>query len=177
MSNFFLGRRGFINLEEYLPSLPMKGLLTFEQIEDLDSESKYLVHKAKDAAQYAYAPYSKFHVGAALILENDILVIGNNQENVAYPMCMCAERVALYTAASSHQGKKIKKMAVVAHKKNQKELTAATPCGGCRQVMLEYETLQNTPIQIVLLTKESKWTIFPSASFLLPFSFNKENLI
>ncbi|MEQ9415219.1 MAG: cytidine deaminase, partial [Cyclobacteriaceae bacterium] len=85
--------------------------------------------------------------------------------------------VALYAAASAHPGKKLKKLAVVAHKKNQKELTAATPCGGCRQVMLEYETLQKTPIQIVLLTQESNWTIFPSVSFLLPFSFNKENLI
>ncbi|MFZ1805872.1 MAG: cytidine deaminase [Cyclobacteriaceae bacterium] len=155
----------------------MKGLQTFDQVEDLDAESKYLVHKAKDAAHHAYAPYSKFHVGAAIILEDDTLVIGNNQENAAYPMCMCAERVALYAAASAHPGKNLKKMAVVAHKKNQKELTAATPCGGCRQVMLEYETSQKTPIQIVLLTEESKWTIFPSASFLLPFSFNKENLI
>lgn len=177
MFNFFLGRQGFINLEEHPPSFSMKGLLTFKQVEDLDAESKYLVHKAKDAAQHAYAPYSKFLVGAAIILDDDTLVIGNNQENAAYPLCVCAERVALYTAASSHHGKKIKKMAVVAHKKNHKELTAATPCGGCRQVMLEYETLQNTAIQIVLLTEESKWTIFPSASFLLPFSFNKENLI
>ncbi|MEQ9414745.1 MAG: cytidine deaminase, partial [Cyclobacteriaceae bacterium] len=71
----------------------MKGLLTFEQVEDLDAESKYLIHKAKDAAHLAYAPYSKFHVGAAIILEDDTLVVGNNQENVAYPMCMCAERV------------------------------------------------------------------------------------
>ncbi len=155
----------------------MKGLLTFDQVEDLDAESKYLVHKAKDAAQHAYAPYSKFQVGAAIILEDDSLVVGNNQENVAYPLSMCAERIALYTAASAHPGQKVKKLAVVAHKKNQKELTAATPCGGCRQVILEYETLQKAPIQIVMLTEESKWTLFPSASLLLPFSFNKENLI
>lgn len=177
MFNSFLGRCGFINLVGHLPSFLMQGLLTYKQVEELDAESKYLVHKAKDAAQHAYAPYSKFHVGAAIILEDDALVIGNNQENAAYPMCMCAERVALYTAASTHPGKKLVKMAVVAHKKNQKELTAATPCGGCRQVMLEYETLQQASIQIVLLTEESKWTIFPSASFLLPFSFNKENLM
>jgi len=155
----------------------MKELLTFQQIEDLDAESKYLVHKAKDAAQHAYAPYSKFHVGAAIILEDDTLVVGNNQENAAYPLCMCAERVALYTVASSHPGKMIKKIAMVAYKKNQKELTAATSCGGCRQVMLEYETLQKKPIQIVMLTEESGWAIFPSVSFLLPFSFNQENLI
>ncbi len=155
----------------------MKELLTFQQIEDLDAESKYLVHKAKDAAQHAYAPYSKFHVGAAIILEDDTLVVGNNQENAAYPLCMCAERVALYTVASSHPGKMIKKIAMVAYKKNQKELTAATSCGGCRQVMLEYEMLQKKPIQIVMLTKESRWVIFPSVSFLLPYSFNQKNLI
>jgi len=155
----------------------MKGLLTFPQIEDLDAESKYLVHKAKDAAQHAYAPYSRFHVGAAIILEDDTLVVGSNQENASYPLCMCAERVALYTAATSYPGKKLKKMAVVAFKKKQKELTAATSCGGCRQVMLEYEASQKKPIQIVMLTKESGWVVFPSASFLMPFSFNQENLI
>lgn len=155
----------------------MKGLITFEQIEDLDAESKYLVHKAKDAANYAYAPYSKFHVGTAVILEDDTLITGTNQENASYPLCMCAERVALYATAAAYPGKRIKKMAVVAHKKNQKDLVAATPCGACRQVMAEYETLQKKPIEVVMLTHESNWVIFPSVSFLLPFSFNKENLI
>jgi len=155
----------------------MKGLQTFDQVDDLDAESKYLVHKAKDAAQHAYAPYSKFHVGAALILEDDTLLTGTNQENAAYPLCMCAERVVLYTASALHPSKKIKKMAVVAHKKNQKDLVAATSCGACRQVMSEFESNQKKPFQIVMLTKESRWVIFPSASFLLPYSFNQENLI
>jgi cytidine deaminase len=155
----------------------MKGLQTFQQIEDLDSESKYLVHKAKDAAHHAYAPYSKFHVGAAIILDNDTVITGANHENASYPLCMCAERVALYAAAAAHPNKIIKKLAVVAHKKNQKDLVAATSCGACRQVMAEFENSQKKPIQIVMLTKESNWVIFPSASFLLPFSFNKENLI
>ncbi len=155
----------------------MKGLQTFEHIEGLDSESKYLVHKAKDAAHHAYAPYSKFYVGAAIILEDDMVVTGANHENAAYPLCMCAERVALYAAAAAHPNKSIKKIAVVAHKKNQKDLVAATSCGACRQVMSEFEATQKKPIQIVMLTKESNWVIFPSASFLLPYSFNKENLI
>lgn len=155
----------------------MKGLQTFQHIEDLDSESKYLVHKAKDAAHHAYAPYSKFHVGAAIILDNDTVITGANHENASYPLCMCAERVALYAAAAAHPNKIIKKLAVVAHKKNQKDLVEATSCGACRQVMAEFENSQKKPIQIVMLTKESNWVIFPSASFLLPFSFNKENLI
>jgi cytidine deaminase len=87
----------------------------FETLEDLDSESKYLVHKAKEATLLSYAPYSKFNVGSALILEDGTLVLGANQENAAYPLCMCAERVALYTAAIQHPGKRIMKMAVVAH--------------------------------------------------------------
>ncbi|MEQ8426094.1 MAG: cytidine deaminase [Cyclobacteriaceae bacterium] len=154
----------------------MKGLQTFANLDELDAESKYLVHKAKDAAQHAYAPYSKFHVGAAVILEDDSIVTGANQENASYPLCMCAERVVLYAASSTHPAKKIKKMAVVAHKKNQKDLVAATSCGACRQVLTEYETAQKNPIQIVMLTKESNWVVFPNSSFLLPYSFNQENL-
>ena len=90
----------------------MKNFESFSNIEDLDNESKYLVHKAKDAAHHAYAPYSKFHVGAALILEDGTLVTGSNQENASYPLCMCAERVALYAAAATYIDKKIMKMAV-----------------------------------------------------------------
>ena len=95
----------------------MKGLSFFKNLEDLDAESKYLVHKAKEATQLSYAPYSRFHVGAALLLEDGSVVLGANQENAAYPLCMCAERVALYAAVSQFPGKTIKKMAVVAQKK------------------------------------------------------------
>ena len=83
----------------------MKGFEIFKSIDDLDTESKYLIHKAKEAAHHAYAPYSKFHVGAALLLDDGTLVTGSNQENASYPLCMCAERVALYTAVSQHAGK------------------------------------------------------------------------
>ena len=107
----------------------MKEFAFFNSIEDLDTESKYLIHKAKDATSHAYAPYSRFYVGAALILEDNTLVTGANQENGSYPLCMCAERVALYAAASQFPGKRIVKLAVVAHKKNHKELTSATCCG------------------------------------------------
>ncbi len=155
----------------------MKGLTTFKHVDDLDAESKYLVHKARDAAHHAYAPYSKFCVGAAIILEDDTLITGSNQENASYPMSMCAERVALYTAATTYPGKRIKKMAVIAHKKNQKDMVPATSCGGCRQVMVEFEQRQKKPFEVVLLTLESNWIIFPSSAFLLPYSFNQENLI
>ena len=154
----------------------MKSIDYFNHLEDLDSESKYLAHKAKEAAAHAYAPYSKFCVGASLILDDGTIVSGANQENVAYPLCMCAERVALYAAASQHPDKKILKLAVVAHKKNHKDLTPATCCGSCRQVLLEFETRQNKPIELIMLSPDMKWIKAPSAGSLLPLSFSKESL-
>lgn len=154
----------------------MKDITFFKKLDDLDTESKYLVHKAKDAAQLAYAPYSKFHVGAAMILEDGTLVTGSNQENAAYPLCMCAERVALYAMASVYPNKRIVKMAIVAHKKNHKELTPAASCGACRQVMVEFEERQHKPFEVILFAEEGKWVKCPSAVSLLPFVFSKDNL-
>lgn len=154
----------------------MKDYEFFHNIEELDNESKYLVHKAKEAAHHAYAPYSKFHVGAALILSDGTLITGSNQENASYPLCMCAERVALYTAASTHPEKQIMKMAVVAHKKGHKELVAATSCGACRQVMLEFEHRQHKSIEVIMLGPDNQWIKCASSESLMPFSFSKDNL-
>ncbi|MBX2964458.1 MAG: cytidine deaminase [Cyclobacteriaceae bacterium] len=148
----------------------------FKNFDDLDQESKYLAHKAKEAANHAHAPYSKFTVGAALILEDGSVVTGANYENAAYPSGMCAERVALYAASAQHADKRIMKIAVVAKKKGGKELVPASSCGPCRQVMLEFETNQKKPISIVMQTDENTWVIAPSAASLLPFSFTKDNL-
>ena len=147
----------------------MSQFVTFKSIEDLDSESKYLVHKAKEATTHSYAPYSKFCVGAALILEDGTIVTGSNQENAAYPLCMCAERVAIYAAAAQYPEKKIVKMAVVAHKKNHKELVPACSCGACRQVMLEFELRQKSPLGIVFLAESDHWVFCESSSSLLPY--------
>src|SRR5690349_17515244 len=106
----------------YLQCLkPMKEFILVNHLEDLDPESKYLVHKAKEATNHAYAPYSKFLVGAAALLENGKVVIGSNQENAAYPSGMCAERVAVFAVASQFPEQKIVKMAVAARHKNGKE--------------------------------------------------------
>jgi cytidine deaminase len=153
----------------------MKDIKVFTSLEALDAESKYLVHKAKEATQHAYAPYSKFHVGAALLLEDGTMVSGANQENASYPLCMCAERVALYAAASQHPGKVIKKLAVVAHKKNHKELSNASSCGACRQVIREYEERQGEPIQVVMF-HDDKWMVCSSVTALLPYSFHSASL-
>ena len=153
----------------------MKDMKFFSTLEALDSESKYLVHKAKEAAQHAYAPYSKFHVGAALLFEDGTFVEGSNQENASYPLCMCAERVALYAAAAMHPGKVIKKIAVVAHKKNHKELSNASSCGACRQVMREFEERQDAPIEVVMYD-DHKWVVCANTTALLPMSFDRGHL-
>jgi cytidine deaminase len=155
---------------------PHENFQLFSDIEELDSESKYLIHKAKEATAHSYAPYSKFHVGAALILEDGSIISGANQENASYPLCMCAERVALYAASSTHPGKRIVKIAVVAHKKNHKELVAAPPCGACRQVMVEFEQRQNKAIEVIILGPDEKWVKCVSSMSLLPFGFDKESL-
>jgi cytidine deaminase len=148
----------------------------FNNIDDLDSESKYLAHKAKEAASHAYAPYSKFLVGAAALLDDGKVITGTNQENAAYPAGMCAERVVLFAASCLHPEHKIVKVAVVAKRKNAKELLPATSCGSCRQVLLEFETRQQTPIQIVMQDQNHKWIVAASAESLLPFGFTKVNL-
>jgi cytidine deaminase len=149
----------------------MKDFTVFNHFDDLDSESKYLIHKAKEATDHSYAPYSKFCVGAALILEDDSLITGTNQENASYPLCMCAERVALYAFASQHPAGKIKKMAVVAHKKGHKELLPATACGACRQVMAEFEMRQAKLFEVIMLGNDEKWIKSSSAVALLPHHF------
>ena len=154
----------------------MEPFVIVDHLEDLDLESKYLAHKAKDAAAHAYAPYSKFLVGAAVLLENGTIVTGTNQENAAYPSGMCAERVALYSAAAQHPESIITKIAIVAKRKGGRDPVPATSCGPCRQVMLEFEIRQAKPIQVVMQKEDHKWVKTVSAQSLLPFSFTKASL-
>ena len=143
---------------------------------DLDPESQKLIKKAEEALQNAYAPYSKFRVAAALLLDNDIVVTGTNQENAAYPDGMCAERVALFTKASQYPDRYIKRLVVVAKAENANELSPASCCGSCRQVMLEFEHRQVKPYEVVMQSQEGEWLTAPSAESLLPFGFSKRNL-
>lgn len=154
----------------------MSELTVFKHFDDLDQESKYLAHKAKDAAHFAHANYSKFCVGAALLLEDGTLITGANYENASYPLSMCAERVALYAAAAQYPDKRIVKLVVVAKKKGGKDLVPATSCGGCRQVILEFETNQKKPIALIMQNENHHWIKASSASDLLPHSFSKQNL-
>lgn len=154
----------------------MAEFITYETLDDLDDESGLLVHKALDATAHSYAPYSKFFVGAAILMEDGTLVTGTNQENAAYPSGMCAERVALYTMAAKYPGGVVKKMAVVARRDASGSPTPATPCGGCRQVMLEFELRQPNPFPVVMMAETGQWIIAPTASALLPYSFTKHGL-
>lgn len=143
---------------------------------ELDTESKSLIAKASQAADSAYAPYSKFHVGAAILLEDGTIITGSNQENAAYPSGMCAERVALYACAASAGSKRIQKLVVIAKRSGNEQLLPATSCGPCRQVMLEFEQRQTAPYTVVMQGEGGKWIVASSAQSLLPFSFSKDAL-
>ncbi len=154
----------------------MNDFTILENPGDLDEESRWLMEKAKESLPSAYAPYSNFRVATAVLLEDGSVVTGTNQENAAYPSGMCAERVALFAVASQYPGKKIRKLLVLARLGDQLELSPATSCGPCRQVMLEFEQRQQQPFQVVMQNQQHRWVKAPSAESLLPFCFSNESL-
>ena len=146
--------------------------LSFERwkTRDLSAESLRLLGAAVNAAKRAYAPYSHFQVGAAVLLKDGTVVEGNNQENRAYPSGLCAERVALFAAGASFPHQPVEAIAIVAMKDGA-VLPAIAPCGACRQVMLETEQRYGQPIRILLCGKDET-ILINAASDLLPFSFS-----
>ena len=142
---------------------------------ELKGEQQTLLEKAHTICGDAYAPYSKFKVGATLILENKQKVSGSNQENVAYPSGMCAERVAIFHAGANFTGKKIERMAIVAHA-NFDLSKPVMPCGACRQAMMEYEQRQGGSIEILLQGNEGNIFISKSVANLLPYAFQCDEL-
>ena len=143
---------------------------------ELIEEDRQLLISAWEACELAYAPYSNFHVGAALILANDRVFKGNNQENAAYPSGICAERVAVFSASSQYPGVPIKSMAVVAKTDVFNLSVPVTPCGACRQVIAEYETLSGEPIRILLQGNSDKIWIIEGIANLLPLMFHGGDL-
>lgn len=134
------------------------------------AEACELLKYAIQATDTAYAPYSDFHVGTAVKLDDGTIVTGSNQENVAYPSGLCAERVALFTASAQHPSKTIKSIAIVA-RNPQGELTEASPCGACRQVMAEIQTRQKSPLQVITYIGNDRIRIIDNVVDLLPFLF------
>lgn len=147
----------------------------YESVKELDANEQQLISEAKKITENAYAPYSKFSVGAALLLENGEIIRGTNQENAAYPSGLCAERVALFYANSKFPDKKVKTIAIAAKSKGNFTKTPITPCGSCRQVILETENRFKNPIKIILYG-EDKIQVIEDARTLLPISFTGDFL-
>jgi cytidine deaminase len=145
---------------------------SYSSWDELDETDVHLLKTALDSAANAYAPYSRFRVGAAILLEDGSVVCGNNQENASYPQGMCAERVALFSAAAQFPEKRILTLALVAEKSEM----PLSPCGGCRQVLLEYEQRQDSPIRLLMGAADGSVIVLQHSADLLPFSFSKENL-
>ena len=148
----------------------------YSNLDELSTEDQMLMNKAIEARRNAYAPYSKFHVGAALLLDNREIVLGNNQENAAYPSGMCAERVAIWQAGSLFPGVKIKKLAISASSTITEVDKPIGPCGACRQTLSEYEINQKEPFPVIFMGEVGEIVKTPSLLSLLPFSFDSSYL-
>ena len=149
--------------------------ITVYSYDECTEVEKNLIDAAKEATSNAYAPYSNFRVGAALLLENGKIVTGNNQENAAYPSGLCAERTAVFYANAQYPDQKIEAIAVAAFYNGQFTDDLISPCGSCRQVLLEVESRYNSPVKI-LLYKKGEVYMADSMSSLMPLSFTKDAL-
>ena len=138
---------------------------------ELSVEEQQLVANAKSAFKTAYAPYSGFLVGASVLLENGEVINGSNQENVAYPSGLCAERVALFYAGARYPDVKVKTIAVSVFSNNFEVTDVISPCGACRQVMAEYEDKQAKAIKVILHSPTDEVLIANTVEDLLPFMF------
>ena len=149
---------------------------TYSGIEELTENDKLLCLKAKDAMGTSHSPYSNFKVGTAILLADEQIVLGSNQENVAYPSGLCAERVALFYIGASNPSAIITKMAITAHTDNFKIVNPVTSCGGCLQVMIEVEKRQNSPIEVLFYCIDGQILKVNSVKSLIPFAFVEDRL-
>lgn len=149
--------------------------LTIEVLEfnELNPQQLALVTKAREATFRSYCPYSKFHVGAAIALDNGEIVTGSNQENVAYPSGLCAERTAAFHAHSTFPEARFRAIAIAARGTDEAWVTTPIPpCGACRQVLLEYEQLSQAPVTVLLVGAEKIYRL-PSVASTLPLAFTE----
>jgi cytidine deaminase len=143
----------------------------YDSIDELQDSYKRLYAKAVLALDSSYSPYSKFKVATALELENGEIVLGANQENVAYPSGLCAERVALFSSGVQFPGVSIKKLMVLGKGRFVEENIFISPCGSCRQVMLESNNRQASSFEIIILNQKGEVKVFPDIKTLVPFGF------
>ncbi|MFL9845281.1 cytidine deaminase [Flavobacterium rhizosphaerae] len=148
----------------------------YHSLDELPVDVYELMQKAVEARKKAYAPYSKFRVGAAVLLDNGITVQGSNQENAAFPSGLCAERVAIFHAGAAYPGIKINKMAITAAADEKETTSPIPPCGACRQSIAEYEMKQQGPIEIWFMGSTGKIYCSASLQNLLPLVFDSSYL-
>lgn len=151
--------------------------ISYEHLSDwkeLPVSDQILIEKAFEVGKNAYAPYSKFKVGAALRLENDVIITGSNQENIAYPSGLCAERVALFSAGANYPNVKVETLCIIAKGDLLPKEKILSPCGSCRQVMVESEVRQAQAYRVILVSQNNQTIIFNSAVDLLPLAFGTD---
>jgi cytidine deaminase len=148
----------------------------YSDISELKKEDAELLTKARTVTKQAYAPYSNFFVGAVAKLSNGETVAGTNQENASYPVGICAERVLLGNAATLYPGVSIDTLAISYDSKEVPSDHPISPCGMCRQALLEYETRTEKPIRMILAGQQGKIYIVKTVRFLLPFAFDSSEL-
>lgn len=147
-------------------------LEVYDSVTELPLEIQHLMHKAQQARENAYAPYSLFKVGAAMQLRNGEVVLGNNQENAAYPSGLCAERVAVFYAGATYPGVAIDVVALTVKSLNHTVNTPTPPCGSCRQALAEYEVNQASPMAVYFMGETGKVVKANSIKELLPLIFD-----
>lgn len=153
--------------------------ITFEQyagISELTLADRTLCEHSERALHTSYSPYSKFRVGTAIRLSSGDIILGSNQENLAYPSGLCAERVALFSIGATNPDAVIESMAITAQTDNFEILKPVTSCGGCLQVMVEFERKQNTPIEVIFYCLNGEVLKVPSVKSLIPFAFVEDRL-
>ena len=143
---------------------------------DLEQQDLELLQAAQSMVGSAYAPYSNFYVGAAVLLENGKIILGNNQENAAYPSGLCAERVAIYHAGAVYPNVAVKAIAVTCKSRNNLINGPVSPCGGCRQTISEYENRYAQKIKIIMSGETGEVYVSESIESLLPLMFNAKYL-
>ena len=156
-----------------MKELELKSVIQACQIDELSTEEQHLVNLAIEATHRSYAPYSHFHVGAAVRLENGEEIIGCNQENAAYPSGLCAERTALFSAGAQYPNVPVEMLAIAARGTDGELLSEpVSPCGSCRQVIIESETRAGHPIRILLYGRKCIYVI-DGIGKLMPLLFSE----
>lgn len=148
----------------------------YDSLEELSETQRSLLLRAKQNTHHAYAPYSKFYVGAAILTDDGNVIDGSNHENAAYPMCLCAEQVAIANFHQHRTDQKIKSIAISARTADKLIDNPVPPCGACRQILLEVAEKLKADYEVILQGETGKIFVIPSVKALLPIQFDSSNL-